>query len=393
MADFGFPNVEGKMAMKICFIINSMVRGGAERVMSVLLKNLSRRGREIFLIILEDRPKCRIPEYEIPQDVKAIKIFSSLSGDWKKLFAVFWGLFKLRKIIKENKFDLTVSFLERSNYINILARNSRFNHKVYINERINPSAFYQGRGLKSKINSFLIKKLYKKADLIIANSLGVKKSLVEDFSIDRDKIKVIYNPLDIEKIDFLSREPLEPEYQKIFSRPVIINVGSLNEKKGQHHLIRAFAKVCGGRASANFKLVILGQGELEEKLKKLVRDLGLEKDVFFLGWQKNPFKFVSRAKVFVLSSLTEGFPNVLTEAMACGTPVVSFDCPSGPNEIIKQGESGLLVSAANEESLARAIIEVLDNPCLAEKLSRQGRQRAQYFSVKNLINKYEEIFK
>ncbi len=370
---------------KIAFLINSMAGGGAERVLTILLKNLSRENREFFLIVLEDKFS-----YEIPKDIKIIKLFSNLKGNFKKLFAIFLAAVKLRKIIKENQINIVMSFLERSNYINILAKNYSSSHKVYISERANPLKYYSGKNPKSIFNLFAIKRLYKKADLIIPNSLGVKESLIKDFSINPKKIKVIYNPINIKEIQTFSQKPLEPEYQKIFKCSIIINVGRLIKEKGQEYLIEAFKEV--KKEIPKAKLLILGTGELESYLKDLTKKLCLENDVLFLGWQKNPFKFLTRAKVFVLSSLTEGFPNSLIEAMACGVPVVSTSCPSGPNEIIKNRENGILVPVADEQALARAIIELLNDFSLRKRFSQEEKRRIQDFSVKNIIYQYEQLF-
>jgi len=367
---------------KIAFLINSMAGGGAERVVSNLLNNLSRENRELFLVVLEDKFY-----YQIPNDVKIIN-----------LRAKFFGFFKFKKIIKENQINLVFSFLGRSNYTNILAKLFGSGHKVYINERVNPLEMHRALNLKAILNRFLLRKLYKKADLIFCNSLGIRDSLNKNFNIGLNKIKVIYNPIDIEKIQNLCHNNLESEYQEIFRHPVIINIGRLTKQKGQEYLIRAF-KIIRGPTSAisqrsdlsKAKLVILGEGELENELRELTKSLGLKNDVFFLGWQKNPFKFLARAKVFVLSSLWEGLPNTLIEALACGVPAVSTDCSSGPNEIIENNKTGILVPVKNEQTLAQAIVKLLNNPSFSQELAQKGKNRAEDFSVRNIINQYERI--
>lgn len=358
---------------KIAFLINNMAGGGAERVVSILLNNLSRENREFFLIVLEDKFY-----YNIPSDVKVIKLNSK-----------FFGFLKLKKIIKENNIDLVFSFLGRSNYTNILAKLFGSKHGVYINERINSSRMHLGINFKATLNRFLTKRLYREADLVFSNSLGTANSLKQEFNVSLDKIKVIYNPIDLEKIQNFCQDKLEPKYQEIFKNPVIINIGRLTKQKGQKCLIRAFKIVAD--QIPKIKLVILGEGELEKDLKNLVKELGLDNDVFFLGWQKNPFKFLARAKVFVLSSLWEGLPNTLIEALACGVPAISTDCPSGPDEIIENGKNGILVPIKDEKSLSRAIIKILSNPSFSQELVQNGRTRAQDFSIKNIINKYEQV--
>jgi len=381
MANSNIPNVERKMV--IAFLVNSMRGGGTERVLSILLKNLSRNNKEFFLIVLEDEFS-----YDIPEDVRIIKLFSDLKGNFRKLLAVFCGAIKLKRIVKENNIDLVVSFLGRSNYTNILARMFGSKHKAYLSERVNPSKMHSGKSFKNIINSWLTKKMYKRADLIFTNSLGSKRSLIKDFSIKAEDIKVIYNPIDLEKIQILSQKPLEAEYQKLFEHPIIINVARLTEQKGQEYLIRAFSQVM--KQIPNIKLLVLGQGELEEYLKQLVKSLKLEKDILFLGWQKNPFKFLAKSKLFVLSSLWEGLPNTLIEAMACYLPVISFDCDSGPREIINN-DNGILIHLKDEIALKDSIIKVLKNDSLRQELSLKARKRAEDFSIENIINQYEEL--
>ena len=382
--------------VKVAFLINSMAGGGAERVVSLLLNNLSRDNKEFFLIVLEDKFY-----YDIPYDVKVLKLSKNLKINSQKFLALFSGARFLKKIVQENNIDIVVSFLGRSNYINIMAKSA--GHKAYISERVNPSQMHSF-GWAGIINKIFTKRLYKKADLIFTNSLGTKNSLNEDFGVDLDRIKVIYNPIDIEKIQNLCHNSLEPEYQEIFKHPVIINIGRLTKQKGQEYLIRAFKQIReregnGGLTPAilrgsdprQAKLVILGEGELENDLKNLTKKLGLENDIFFLGWQDNPFKFLSRAKVFVLSSLWEGLPNTLIEALACGCPAVSTDCPSGPNEIIENGKSGILVTLKDEKALAQAMIKILSDSSFSQELIKNGKKRAEDFSLKNIINQYERI--
>jgi len=370
---------------KICFLINSMAGGGAEKVVSILLENLPRRNRDFLLIVLEDKFS-----YKIPSDIEVIKLSSNLDNSFKKFFGIFSGTIKLRKIIKKHKIDVVMSFLERSNYINVLAKALFSTHKAYINERSNPSEYYADKSLRSFFNLFLIKKLYKKSDLIIVNSLGIMDTLIKKFSLKEERIKVIHNPIDTRKIQYLSQIPLDKNYQEMFSSIVIITVGRLIKEKGHKHLIRAFKQV--KTRIKEVKLLILGEGEMEENLRGLSKELEIENDVLFLGWQKNPFKFLKRADIFVLSSLTEGLPNALIEAMACGLPVVSSDCLSGPNEILENGKNGILVPVGDEKALAGAVLKLLNNPNLRQEFSTLAEKRSKDFSVKNIIVEYEEFF-
>ena len=125
---------------------------------------------------------------------------------------------------------------------------------------------------------------------------------------------------------------------------------------------------------------------------QLADHMGLSSNISFLGFQDNPYKYMKKASIFVLSSLQEGFGNVIVEAMACGTPVVSTNCKSGPGEIIQPGINGLLVKTQDKKELAEAILKILNNPVLAEKFSEEGKKRAKFFSVERSVSEYEKIF-
>ncbi len=140
------------------------------------------------------------------------------------------------------------------------------------------------------------------------------------------------------------------------------------------------------------RLVILGDGGKRSNLEKLARQLGIERQVTFLGFQTNPFKYLARSDIFVLSSLWEGFALVIVEAMACGIPVISTRCPSGPDEIITDGVNGLLVPVADETALAEAILRLLKDKKLAVKLAQAGTKRAEDFAITKIIKQYEAIF-
>jgi glycosyltransferase involved in cell wall biosynthesis len=197
-----------------------------------------------------------------------------------------------------------------------------------------------------------------------------------------EKIKVIYNPVITPELFAKAEEPLDHPWFRPGEPPVVLGVGRLTQAKDFPTLIRAFALV---RKERPARLMILGEGEERPKLEALVRELGLEEDVALPGFVGNPYKYIARAGVFVLSSAWEGLPTTLVEALALGTPVVSTNCKSGPEEILEEGRWGRLVPVGNIEELAKAIGESLSMPRL---LNGGALDR---FRVDIVVDRYLEV--
>jgi glycosyltransferase involved in cell wall biosynthesis len=197
-------------------------------------------------------------------------------------------------------------------------------------------------------------------------------------------MRVIYNPVVTPKLFEQAKEQIDHEWFIEGSPPFILGVGRFSTQKDFPTLIRAFSIV---QKQMPARLMILGEGEDRPQIEALVRDLGLTSEVALPGFVSNPYAFMSRAAVFVLSSVYEGLPTVLIEAMAVGTPVVSTDCPSGPREILEFGKYGKLVPIGDSEAIANAIVTTLKHPIDVEAL----RQQAQKFSLENTVNGYLEL--
>ncbi len=371
---------------KVLFVIPSLSWGGAERALSILLEYLNRNKIQPFCIFNDSRRA-----YKIPDDVKVYCLdLPGTDSLLKKIIYSIKRIIKIKKIIRIEKPDVVFSFLNTVNLMVIFTRLSLkgFKNKIklIVSEHTTPSVELKGKLYRTK--KFLIKNLYRKADKIIAVSEGVKKDLVVNFKLPEEKIEVIYNPLDIERIKELSKEELIEHHWFNDNVPIIINVGSLNKPKAQEYLLKAFKLV---REKIDCRLVILGEGEKENELKQLSIDLGISNDVAFLGFQNNPFRFIGRSSVFVLSSIWEGFPSVLVEAMACGVPVISTRCQSGPEEIITDSVNGLLVPVKDGEKLAEAIFKVITNPDLSASMASVAKATVSRYDVKNVIINYERL--
>lgn len=397
--------------MKLFILINSLLGGGAEKVVLHLTKILPID--KIFLLEKDIK-------YELP-DEKVVFLSNMSSKTSPILKTLFIPLYVLKLYKKVNKNDIILSFLERSNYVNILT-SLISKHKAIISVRMSQLS---GRS-KCHSYNFLSKLLYPKADLIICVSKTIAKELQNFYNVPSEKLKVIYNFIDFDEISNKIKEPLD-EYQKIFDFPTLINSGRLTKQKGQWYLLRIFKEV-----KKNFpdtKLIILGDGELKNNLINYSQNLGLKTfvwdrdklsedfDVYFLGFQKNPFKFIRRAKIFVFPSLWEGLPNALVEAMACGIPVISSDCKSGPREILAPdtdfeyqtqkpefAEFGVLMPVFEvkykkvdklldevKRMWAETISELLQNGKLNESYAIKGRERAKDFDIKKVAQEWKNL--
>ena len=299
---------------KIAIFVNSLESGGAERVISNLL-NLWAEEYECYLILIHN-----YKFYEIDSKVKIITLYEpkELSG-FVKLLRLPILAYKLSKIIKTYKFDNMISFLTRANYANVLS-NIFIKHQTIINERAMPSLQYQ-YGLNGKINRFLIKSLYPKADLCLSNSYGNMIDLKNNFNVT--KLAYIHNPFNLEMIEKMSKEEIEIEKKRF----TFVTVGRLDHGKNHKLIIDAMKDI-------DADLWIIGDGELRNEIQEYIRVQKLEDKIYLLGKKQNPFSFLSKADCFVFASNHEGFPNVLVEALTCELPIISTDCLSGPREIL-----------------------------------------------------------
>jgi len=228
--------------------------------------------------------------------------------------------------------------------------------------------------------------------------------LVNNYFINKNKIKTIYNPYDLKHIRKLALEPLESKFQTLFKQEnVCITVGRLSEQKGHINLINSFKYVI--EEIPNAKLIILGEGELFSILEEKIFELNLNSNIFLIGHHKNPYKYIYNSKLFVFSSLWEGFGNALLEAMVCGKPVISTDCHSGPREILSKAnlniklnekiefsDYGLLtpvfksnISPKEEKIFASSIILFFKDKRLCEKYKIQSKTRSDFFESSKIL--------
>lgn len=392
---------------KIGLLISTLNAGGAERVVSRLTKILS-DDYEVYLILFEDTyVKYEYNGTLINLDVKSSKNFL------KQLILPFRRISKLKKIKKKMQLETVVSFLDSPNIVNILAKVSKCKNIISIR---NYTEIEKKQDIKSKILNLVISRLYKKADKIIAVSKLIQEDTIKKYGIDRKKIDVIYNPYDIEEITKLSGEEIELEYRDFMkSNKIFISVGRQMYQKGYWHLLKAFSLV--KKFDSDVRLVIVGRENQNNQLTNLIKKLELQDNVLITGYNSNPFKFIRNSYAYILTSLFEGFPNALVEAMACSCPVIATDCKSGPREIldgeqniykeieqVEYSKYGILVPKMsleenwedincddNEKKLADAMIKLLTDKDMYDEYKKKSIIRAREFSFEICKEKYKKL--
>lgn len=323
--------------------------GGVERMIVNLSGGLIDRGVNVDVIPVRKKsahlgslhPAARVV------DLGSSHTLSSLPG--------------LVHYLRVEKPDALLAAKDRANVIAVLARRiAGVSTRVVLRMGTTVSGALAGsRPLKQRLWYFRMKMFYPLADAVVAVSRGVANDLEKNAGLSSSLVRVIPNPVIAPDLIPRSGEPIEHPWYRDAGPPVILGVGRLTGQKDFPTLLRAFAAV---RKTRPCRLIILGEGRDRSILELLAEKLGIQNHVSLPGFARNPFPYMKRAAVFVLSSRWEGSPNVLTEALALGTPVVSTDCPSGPREILDHGRFGPLVPMGNPDTMAHAILTVLKAP-------------------------------
>ncbi|MFX1446396.1 MAG: glycosyltransferase [Promethearchaeota archaeon] len=370
---------------RVLIVIESLkLGGGAERMTSVLTKRLSNK-YDIYILTLKHFKDI------YPFNGKYYTLFINSDSNKFLKFKFIRNLYRTYKFYDSISPDLIISVTDYTNLFTIILKLIfRINIPLIAWIHCNPLIAYKDN-MRFFISRLKIFYRLKAVNKIVTISEDVKKIIKKHFHIDDIRIKNIYNGIDTEKIYQMSREKIV-DSQDIFDDNNLIKfitIGRLEVIKGHKYLINAFYKV--KKKLSNSKLIIIGTGSLKNKLKIFVRKNKLEDDVIFLGYRSNPFKYLARSNIFVLSSLTEGLPMVLLEALACEIPIISTNCETGPKEILDDGHYGILARVKDSEDLANKMFELATNKKMLTEYSELSSNRAKFFRLDKFFDEWMKL--
>ncbi|XWN37475.1 MAG: glycosyltransferase [Balneola sp.] len=361
--------------MDICFYIYNMNGGGAERVFLNLMNHSVDCGHSVHLILnKKEGPYLEFLNPEISvHELGSKSVKGSIGG--------------LGNVLKQVKPDLILSTLSQCNYAMILAKFLKFRKATlfireansFLSQRQHLSKF---RLLYERLKAGI---LYRFADRILVNSVGSKNELTKATYLSENSISILPNPVDVDGIREKAEEDLQEQIDSFLQdTPYIISIGRLQYAKAFDNLIRAFKKA----DNLDKKLIILGEGKLRDELQNLIDSENLSDKVLLAGHMENPYPIISNSRLFVLSSRYEGMPNVLLEAFILMKPIVSTDCPSGPRELLRNGDFGVLVPTESVDELSSAIDTEFDN-----MISHEERELyIEQFRIKNVYSSLLKLY-
>ncbi|MDQ3339375.1 MAG: glycosyltransferase [Myxococcota bacterium] len=360
---------------KVLFFRPSLGQGGADRVTATLLRRLDRERFDpsIALVRVEGEFLPDVPPDVVVHALGSRRLATSVPA--------------LMRLIRKTQPDVIFSTASACNPIAVFAhRLARSRAKLVLSER---NALFRGRAndFKQRVEVALKKITYNRADVVTTVSSGLADQLAADIGVKRSKLQVVYNPMIDDDLDARAAEPVEHPWFSPEQLPVVVACARLVEQKDYPALLAAFAKV---RAQLPARLFVLGEGPLKATLEEEARRLGIGADVCFFGFDKNPMKYMSRARILMHASRAEGLPGSLIQTMACGTPVVSTDCDFGPREVITEsGVDGYLVRVGDTDALAARSLGLLTQPALRDSMGQRAKISAGRFTVAASLARYE----
>ena len=384
--------------LRVMLLLSSLHGGGAERVAVHLLNRLDPDLVDVRMGLLRkagpflaDADASRVDASPLGQNLLAFEGHnSSFYRPHKLLAAATVAPVNVGRMIHAHRPHVVMSFLKGMSILTWLVLSGMGKDRpIWIAREGNNTDAVVDDELTNALGRTLIKgvtrRVYRAADCFLVNSHDMARGLGNQLGLDHRRVRVIHNPIDITQIQRLARAPAPgmPE------RPFIVTVGRLEHQKGHDVLIKAYAD---SGAAKEMDLVILGQGSQEAALRRQAAQMGVGDQVKFPGFATNPWAWMSRARLFVLPSRWEGFPSVVAEALACGTPALVTACDFGPAEMVEHGRSGWVVPPEDPAAFAGAMSHLLSHPELAAKMAAAGQVRAARYDVDGMVEAYNTLF-
>ena len=365
---------------KVLFVSPNIVAGGAQRQLINIANGFHRRGYEVSVFLFYEKGELR---NFLDQNMKIF--FPSYMPIVKSLRFLrdIHGTISLIRAIMIEKPDILYCRQWPKMPIAIIGKILRVKTVSVEGNNLEQTLLLKKRPLLFRMRRLCAQL----SDIVVVNSQSLAREVKEVFKLDSD-VEVIYNGIDIEDIRKKSQEKKTHKWLET-ERPLVVSVGSLkDDQKGFSHLLEAIEIV---NRTKDVRLLIMGNGKKQE-LKDFSEKLSIADKIDFLGATPNPFPYILKADIFACASLYEGLSNVILEAIALGKPVISTDHKHGANEIIEDQKSGLLVPVGSPESMAEAIIKILDNKQLRQNLEEEAKKRSHNFSIDKMISRYERLF-
>ena len=373
--------------MKILVLHGHLSMGGEERVLLNVLRNLVELNYDVDLLITWNHKENNLFENEIPKKVNYEFLFDSYNGKNKLIKEIYrikaktTYLKKIEKKIKNEKYDIVID------YSSNLLKYDNFDIKIPVFAWIHFSLTFGEKLTLEKIKKY--KKQYKKYSKIFAITRVMKEEFINKVGIDEKKVELVYNPIDLKLIE-KKAENVEKKYENYLKQDYFLQVSRLTQQKQPEHLVDIYYKL--KQAGIKEKLYFIGDGEKKEIIKQKIKEYNLEDDIILLGQIENPYPFFKSAKLFVHTAKYEGLPTVLLESLALGTPVVSYDCPTGPRDILgKNNEYGELISLNDKDMFVEKVLELMNSKEKYEKYKKLSLIRANDFSMENNKVKLKEL--
>ena len=373
--------------MKILVLHGHLSMGGEERVLLNVLRNLVELNYDVDLLITWNHKENNLFENEIPKKVNYEFLFDSYNGKNKLIKEIYriraktTYLKKIEKKIKNEKYDIVID------YSSNLLKYDNFDIKIPVFAWIHFSLTFGEKLTLEKIKKY--KKQYKKYSKIFAITRVMKEEFINKVGIDEKKVELVYNPIDLKLIE-KKAENVEKKYENYLKQDYFLQVSRLTQQKQPEHLVDIYYKL--KQAGIKEKLYFIGDGEKKEIIKQKIKEYNLEDDIILLGQIENPYPFFKNAKLFVHTAKYEGLPTVLLESLALGTPVMSYDCPTGPRDILgKNSEYGELISLNDKDMFVEKVLELMNSKEKYEKYKKLSLIRANDFSMENNKVKLKEL--